>query len=64
MMVHPYMMMELAKDRQRELIADADRAHLLSQARQARKARKSRAARGQPAGTLSTCGPSAVVPAR
>jgi hypothetical protein len=64
MMIHRDLMMDLANEHRRDLIADADRARVLSMAREARRSRKSRAARGQPAGTLATCGPSAVVPAR
>jgi hypothetical protein len=64
MMNHPDLMLNLANDRRRELIAEADRAHLLSMARVARRARKTRAVRGQPAGTLASCEPSAMVPAR
>lgn len=64
MMMHPDLMLSLADDRRRELIAEADRAHLLSIARTARRARKSRAASAQPAGNLASCEPSVVVPAR
>ncbi len=64
MMIHPDLLLTLAKDHHRELIAQGDRARLLSRARAARPARKVRAARGQPAGTLASCEPSAVVPAR
>lgn len=64
MMIHPDLMLDLAHDRHRELVAEADRGRLLSIARRARAARASRAARGQPAGTLTPCGPSGVVPAR
>ena len=64
MMIHQELLLDLAKDRQRELIAEADRARVLSIARRARRARKARAARGQPAGTLASCEPSAVVPAQ
>ena len=64
MMNNPYLMMSLAHDRERELVAKADQARLLSGARRAGKARKARAVRGQPAGTLASCGPTAVVQAR
>ena len=64
MMIHPDLLLTVAKDHHRELIAEGDRARLLSRARAARRARKARAARGQPAGTLASCEPSAVVPAR
>jgi len=61
MNMHPVMLLMLADQRQRELIDEADRYRLLNSARRARKAR---AARGQPAGTLASCDPSAAVPAR
>jgi hypothetical protein len=64
MMIHPDLMLTIAKDHHRELIAQGDRARLLSRAHTARRWRKVRAARGQPAGTLASCEPSAVVPAR
>jgi hypothetical protein len=64
MLMHPEMMLALANDRHRELIAEADRARLLTSARQARRARKVLAARRQRTGTLASCEPSAVVPAR
>ena len=69
MMIHPDLMLTVAKDHHRELIAEGDKARLLSRARTARRGRKVRAARGQPAnalaaGTLATCEPSVVVPAR
>ena len=63
-MMHPEIMLALANDRQRELIAEADRARLLASARQARRARKALAARPRRTGTLTSCEPSAVVPAR
>ena len=64
MLNHPDLMLNLAHDRHRELVAEADRERLLSLARLARRARKARSARGRPAGTLASCEPSAVVPAR
>jgi hypothetical protein len=64
MMMHPVMLMMLANQRQRELVSEADRRRLLTSAREARRARKARAVRGQPAGTLTSCEPSAAVPAR
>ncbi|WP_328473047.1 hypothetical protein OHA21_11480 [Actinoplanes sp. NBC_00393] len=64
MLMHPDLMLDLVNDRHRELIAESDRERLLSMARLARRARKARTARGRPAGTLSSCEPSAVVPAR
>ncbi len=67
MLMHPDLMMALANDRRRELIAEADKAHLLAGARLARKARRARktsAVRGQPTGILASCDPSAAVPAR
>ena len=64
MMMHPVMMLMLANQRQRELVSEADRQRLLTSAREARRARKARAVRGQPAGTLTSCEPSAAVPAR
>ena len=67
MLMHPDLMLALANDRQRELIAEADRERLLTiarAAREARRARKAPAVRGQPTGTLASCEPSAAVPAR
>jgi hypothetical protein len=64
MMIHPDLMLTVARDHHRELIAQGDQARLLSLARAARRTRKVRAARGQSAGTLASCEPSAVVPAR
>jgi hypothetical protein len=61
MFAHPEVMLRLAHDRNREMIAEADRERLLSAVRQARRGRK---ARGRPAGTLASCEPTAVVPAR
>ena len=64
MLMHPDMMLMLANDRKRELIAEADQARLLAGARRARRARKASAPRRAPTGTLASCEPSAVVPAR
>lgn len=64
MLMHPDVLLDLAHDRHRELIAESDRERLLSMARVARMARKARAARARPAGTLSSCEPSAAVQAR
>jgi hypothetical protein len=67
MNMHPVMLMMLANQRQRELADEADRHRVLNSAREARKARrgrKARAVRGQPAGSLASCDPSAAVPAR
>ncbi|MBG0563725.1 hypothetical protein [Actinoplanes aureus] len=64
MLNHPDLLLDLAHDRHRELIAEADRGRLLSMARMVRRGRKARSARGRPAGTLASCEPSAVVPAR
>lgn len=64
MMYHPDLMTNLANERHRELIREAERARVLAVARTARQSRRSRAARGQPAGTLASCEPTAVVPAR
>lgn len=61
MMIHPDLMLTLANDRHRELIAEFDRQRLLTTAR---RARKTRTARGRPTGTLAPCEPSAAVPAR
>jgi hypothetical protein len=52
-------------DRQRELIADAERYRLLAAAR--RRRRRERAepeVPNRPAGTLAPCGPSVAAPAR
>ena len=64
MLMHPDLLLALANDRHRELIAEADRERLLTIARMARRARKAPAVRGQPTGTLASCEPSAAVPAR
>jgi hypothetical protein len=67
MLMHPDLLLAQAKDRRRELIAEADRERLLTiafRARRARRARKTPAVRGQPTGTLASCEPSAAVPAR
>jgi hypothetical protein len=64
MWMHPDMLLTLANDRQRELVADADKERLLTMARAARRARKAAAARGRPTGTLASCEPSVAVPAR
>jgi hypothetical protein len=67
MLMHPDLMLALANDRHRELIAEGDREHLLTSARVARKARRATTApavRGQPSDTLASCEPSAAVPAR
>jgi hypothetical protein len=64
MLMHPDLLLAQANDRQRELIAEADRGRLLTIARRARRARKAPAVRGQPTGTLASCEPSAAVPAR
>ena len=64
MLIHADLMLTLANERHRELIAENEKRHLLSSARQARKARKSPAVRGRPTGTLASCEPSAAVPAR
>jgi hypothetical protein len=67
MLMHPDLVLAMAHDRHRELVAEADRERLLSVARRARRGRHARKAapvRGQPAGTLASCEPSVAVPAR
>lgn len=64
MLMHADLMLTLANDHHRELIAEADRQRVLTIAQQARLARKRPAARGRPAGNLTSCEPSAAVPAR
>ncbi|AGZ45090.1 hypothetical protein [Actinoplanes friuliensis] len=67
MFMHPDLLLVLANDRRRELIAEADRGRLLTiarAARAARRARKATAVRGHPTGTLASCEPSVAVPAR
>jgi hypothetical protein len=64
MLMHRDLMLALADDRHRELIAEADRARLLTTARAARRARKAKAVRRAPTGTLASCERSAAVPAR
>ncbi|GAA1675387.1 hypothetical protein GCM10009765_25870 [Fodinicola feengrottensis] len=62
MYLHSGMISALAIERQRELVADAERSHLLSAARRARKARSTTkvATGGRAADTLGGCGPSAM----
>ncbi|WP_436533173.1 hypothetical protein [Actinoplanes sp. HUAS TT8] len=67
MLMHPELMMNLADERRRELIAEADRERLLAAAqtaRRARRGRKSEAVRGQPTGNLASCESSVAVPVR
>jgi hypothetical protein len=68
MLMHPDMLLVLANDRHREVIAEADRRRLLTSARLTRRARRAArqasVVRGQPTGTLASCEPSAAVPAR
>ena len=64
MLMHPDLLLTLANDRRRELIAEADKQRLLNIAHEARRSRKAPAVRGQPIGTLASCEPSAAVPAR
>ena len=64
MLIHADLMLNLANERHRELIAETEKRRLLSSARRARKARKSQAVRGRPTGTLASCEPSVAVPAR
>ncbi|WP_030439143.1 hypothetical protein [Actinoplanes subtropicus] len=67
MLLHPDLMLTLANERHRELVAEAEREHLLSNARAARRGRRAgkvAAVRGRPAGSLAPCEPSAAVPAR
>ncbi|MEV4348884.1 hypothetical protein AB0J83_30880 [Actinoplanes sp. NPDC049596] len=61
MLAHTDLMLDLAHNQQRELIAEADKWRVLRSAREARRARKPR---GRPDGSLASCEPSAVVPAR
>ena len=63
MLMHPDLMLTLANDRHRELIAESEKASLLSAARAARWARRARTAK-EPTGSLASCEPSAAVPAR
>ncbi|TDC36441.1 hypothetical protein [Micromonospora sp. KC213] len=58
------MLLALANDRRRELIAEADRERLLTSARRARRHHDALAVRRQPNGTLTSCEPSAAVPAQ
>jgi hypothetical protein len=64
MMIHPDMMLAIANQHHRELIAEGEQARLLRSARVSRWSRKGRAVRGQPTGTLASCESSAAVPAR
>ena len=60
MLMHPSVLLDLANDHNRALIAEADRGRLLAAASRVR----TRAVRGRPTGTLSSCEASAAVPAR
>jgi hypothetical protein len=64
MWTNPELLLDLAHDRRRQLIAEADQARLLASARTARRARKAAAVSPRPAGRLAACEPSAAVPAR
>ena len=67
MLYHPEIMLNLAHERHRELVAEAERSHLLRNTRAARwgrRAPKAPAVRGRPAGSLAPCEPSVAVPAR
>ncbi|HEX5205504.1 hypothetical protein ACFQS1_32515 [Paractinoplanes rhizophilus] len=48
MLIHADLMLTLANERHRELIADSEKRRLLGSARRARKARKSQVVRGRP----------------
>ncbi|MFI1996934.1 hypothetical protein [Actinoplanes sp. NPDC020271] len=64
MLIHPDLMLSLAAERRRDLIAEAGRERLLAGARRARQARRGRQAgpvRDRPTGTLTTCESSAAV---
>jgi hypothetical protein len=61
MFTHPDLMLHLAHDRSREMIAEADRERLLAGARLASRGRK---ARGRPAATPASREPTVVAPAR
>jgi hypothetical protein len=68
MLMHPDVMLTLAHDRHRELVAEAERERLLAGARRGRRTRRDEV-RGRPAarpaaGTVSPCEPSVAVPAR
>jgi hypothetical protein len=64
MFLHPDMMLALANEHHRELIAEADQRRLLNLARLVRRAGKDPAARERRAGTLAPCETSAAVPVR
>jgi hypothetical protein len=67
MMMHPDVLSVLANARHRELIAESDQRRLLNLARKARAARqagKAPPARERLPGTLASCEPAGVVPAR
>ncbi len=66
---HPDVLLAQYHYRQQELIAEADRQHLLGAFRRRRRegvaaAAAKPAARGRPDGTLAACGPRAAAPAR
>lgn len=64
MFTHPEMIMDLANERHRELIAEADRYRLINSARENRHSRRDRKNQKEvsdPAGTLAEC---ETVPAR
>jgi len=68
MILHPALMLAYSRERQNELIAEADRQRLLTAARRHRRfggtAEASATARGRPDGTLAACGPRVAAPAR
>nr|WP_221375182.1 hypothetical protein [Actinoplanes polyasparticus] len=63
MLIHPELMLTLVNDRHREMIAEAEKSHLLKRAREFRVTRQARTAR-PPTGRVAPCEPSAAVPAR
>jgi len=66
MLLHPDTLLELAHDRQRELIADAKRYSRFRRARRSAASddRNAAAPRGRPVANLEPCGPRVAAPAR
>ncbi len=71
MFTHPDLLLAQQKQRQRDLISQAEEYRLLAAARRSRRARRAAGdaaitpvVRGRPAGNLAACGPHAAASAR
>ncbi|BCY11323.1 hypothetical protein L3i22_064110 [Actinoplanes sp. L3-i22] len=62
--MHPDLMLAIANERHRELVAEAEKGRLLASARRILRSGKGDTVRGHPTGTLAGCEASAAVPAR